>query len=150
MSRPKGGRSGTALVIANAQRCTSPFYAILYVHVRTRTTLAILIVTRFTGWSKTVRAKGFESGKPRRCKNIEATRGAAAHSGLRTQLLQRTIYVNAVRVCTTLSTLINLCPCFNECFLLVSFHLFCCFCLPCCVWNAKCDKNPKRNRVSIF
>ena len=46
-----------------------------------------------------MRSKGFESGKPRRCKNIEATRGAAAHSGLHTQLLQRTIYVNAVRVC---------------------------------------------------
>ena len=41
-----------------------------------------------------MRSKGFESGKPRRCKNIEATRGAAAHSGLHTQLLQRTIYVN--------------------------------------------------------
>ena len=56
----------SVVFIANAQRCTSPFYAIPYVHVRTRTALAILIVTRFTGWSKTVRSKGFESGKPRR------------------------------------------------------------------------------------
>ena len=93
MSRPKGGRSvqqrGTAFTlltlplygpnlkwgvsvvfIANAQRYTSPFYAIPYVHVRTRTALAILIVTRFTGWSKTVRSKAASYDATSPCKNI--------------------------------------------------------------------------------
>ena len=122
MSRPKGGRSverhltlltlplygpnlkwGVSVVfLANAQRCTSPFYAIPYVHARTRT--ALVIFTRYA-------VHGMEQDSE--IKRLRKRQATTPHRPVKTSRLleaqRRTLactrsccsilYVNAVRVC---------------------------------------------------
>ena len=101
MSRPKGGRSvqhverhltlltlplygpnvkwGVSVVfIANAQRCTSPFYAIPYVHVRTRTALAIFNSYAVHGMEQDLEIESGNRDATSPCKNIEAQRHTLA------------------------------------------------------------------------